>query len=144
MSVASSITTISLIVQPDEDAMPPNFKFLRKMSKIADGSSSDIQLPTDDVTFERKSRDLVRLYQVSDESGTLTITEVGGYPLKRELLDSKVQVFIHKAHILLKCHGRRMLSFWTLGLEASLLGLEVELHDRKRRLPSRMLLYVVL
>ena len=65
-------------------------EFVRKMNEIADGTPKDIQPPTDDTTFERKSRDLVKLYQVSDESGSLTITEVGGYPLKRELLDSKV------------------------------------------------------
>ena len=64
------------------------------MNQIAEGSPSDIQLPTDDVLYERKSRDLVKLYQVSDESGSLTITEVGGYPLKRELLDSKVEQYI--------------------------------------------------
>ena len=67
-------------------------EFLRKMNEIAEGTKNDIQLPTDDTTFERKSRDLVKLYQVSDESGSLTITEVGSYPLKRELLDSKVCV----------------------------------------------------
>ena len=65
-------------------------EFVRKMNEIADGTPRDIQPPTDDVSFERKSRDLVKLYQVSDASGTLTVTEVGGYPLKRELLDSKV------------------------------------------------------
>lgn len=67
-------------------------EFLRKMNEIAEGTKNDIQPPTDDTTFERKSRDLVKLYQVSDESGSLTITEVGSYPLKRELLDSKVCV----------------------------------------------------
>ena len=65
-------------------------EFLRKMNEIGEGTKGDIQPPTDDTTFERKSRDLVKLYQVSDESGELTVTEVGGYPLKRELLDSKV------------------------------------------------------
>ena len=73
---------------PDEECLTS--KFVRKMNKIADGTPSDIQPPTDDTTFERKSRDLVKLYQVSDESGTLTITEVASYPLKKELLDSKV------------------------------------------------------
>ena len=63
---------------------------MRKMGKIAEGSPNDIQPPTDDTSFERKSRDLVKLFQVSDESGALTVTEVGSYPLKRELLDSKV------------------------------------------------------
>ena len=66
-------------------------EFVRKMNQIADGTTRDIQKPTDDATFERKSRDLLKLYQVSDASGSLTVTEVGGYPLKRELLDSKVQ-----------------------------------------------------
>ena len=69
-------------------------EFVRKMNEIADGTTRDIQAPTDDTTFERKSRDLVKLYQVSDESGMLTVTEVGGYPLKRELLDSKVYLCV--------------------------------------------------
>ena len=76
------------ILPPDEESMPD--EFVRKMNQIADGTPKDIQAPTDDTTFERKSRDLVKLFQVSDESGTLTVTEVGSYPLKRELLDSKV------------------------------------------------------
>ena len=68
-------------------------EFVEKMKEIAEGTPENIHPPTDDVAFERKSRDLVRLYQVSDESGTLTISEVGGYPLKRELLDSKVSSY---------------------------------------------------
>ena len=82
----------NILIQTDENAKPSNFTFLKKMNKIAEGDLSDIQPPTDDTSFERKSRDLVKLFQVSDESGTLTVTEVGGYPLKRELLDSKVCV----------------------------------------------------
>ena len=78
------------MIQTDQVAKPTNFSFMKKMNKFAEGDLGDIQLPTDDTTFERKSRDLVKLYQVSDESGMLTVTEVGGYPLKRELLDSKV------------------------------------------------------
>jgi hypothetical protein len=133
-------------------------EFLRKMNEIADGSKSDIQPPTDDTTFERKSRDLVKLYQVSDESGALTVTEAGGYPLKRELLDSKVCeymvhtymcvlytcvhvcvlcVYVERETVHYDCH--RMLSFWTLVLVVSLLGLVVGLPSRKRRLPSKML-----
>ena len=77
-----------IIDDTDEDCFSP--KFARKMNEIAEGIPRDIQPPTDDTTFERKSRDLVKLYQVCDESGSLTITEVGSYPLKRELLDSKV------------------------------------------------------
>ena len=80
------------MIPPDEESMTP--EFLRKMNEIAEGTKGDIQPPTDDTTFERKSRDLVKLYRVSDESGALTITEVGGYPLKRELLDSKVCVYV--------------------------------------------------
>ena len=85
--------------------MPP--EFVRKMNAIAEGTPRDIQSPTDDVTFERKSRDLVKLYQVSDESGALTITEVGSYPLKRELLDSKV--FLEKLMLLVKALKIRIL-----------------------------------
>ena len=81
-------------------------EFMRKMNDIADGTKGDIQPPTDDTTFERKSRDLVKLYQVSDESGELTVTEVGSYPLKRELLDSKVCtcvcVYVHM-YVLCMC-----------------------------------------
>ena len=77
-----------IIDNTDEDHFSP--KFARKMNEITEGTPRDIQPPTDDTTFERKSRDLVKLYQVCDESGSLTITEVGSYPLKRELLDSKV------------------------------------------------------
>ena len=86
------IFNLSSITYIDEASMPD--EFVRKMTAIADGTTRDIQAPTDDATFERKSRDLVKLYQVSDESGSLTITEVGGYPLKRELLDSKVEQYI--------------------------------------------------
>ena len=65
-------------------------EFVKTMNAIADGTPKDIQLATDDLTFERKSRDLVKLYRVSDESGEVVTTEVGKYPLKRELLESKV------------------------------------------------------
>lgn len=34
------------------------------------------------------------LYRVSDASGELEVTEVGKYPLKMELLDSKVSDWI--------------------------------------------------
>ena len=81
-----------MIFLDEGDNEPITFKFIRKMNQIADGSPSDIQPPTDDVSYERKSRDLVKLYQVCDESGSLTISEVGGYPLKRELLESKVKL----------------------------------------------------
>ena len=69
----------------DEESMNPEF-----VTAITDGSPEDIKPATDDVMFERKSRELVKLYRVSDESGELEITEVGKYPLKRELLESKV------------------------------------------------------
>ena len=60
------------------------------MDTIAGGTLQDIREATDDDTFERKSRDAVTLYRVSDASGTLEITEVGKFPLKREMLDSNV------------------------------------------------------
>ena len=74
----------------DEDAMEA--EFVKTMNAIADGTPKDIKLPTDDLSFERKSRDLVKLYRVSDESGEVVTTEVGKYPLKRELLESKVLI----------------------------------------------------
>ena len=73
------------------------------MNEIAEGIPRDIQPPTDDTTFERKSRDLVKLYQVCDESGSLTITEVGSYPLKRELLDSKVCGYLLRVYVCVLC-----------------------------------------
>ena len=73
-------------------------EFVKTMNAIGDGIPKDIQPATDDVTFERKSRDLVKLYRVSDESGELEITEVGNYPLKRELLESKVHVYTYNGH----------------------------------------------
>jgi len=65
-------------------------EFVKTMNAAADGTPRDIQLATDDATFERKSKDLVKLYQVSDASGFLEINEVGSYPLKRDMLDTNV------------------------------------------------------
>ena len=65
--------------------------FVKTMNAIAEGTPKDIQVATDDLTFERKSPESVKLYRVSDEGGELQTTEVGKYPLKRELLESKVQ-----------------------------------------------------
>ena len=69
-------------------------EFVKTMNAIAEGTPKDIQAATDDLTFERKSPENVKLYRVSDEGGELQTTEVGKYPLKRELLESKVQSFI--------------------------------------------------
>lgn len=74
----------------DEEDMPG--EFLKMMNAICDDTSKDIKAATDDVTFERKSKDLVKLYRVSDASGSLEITETGKYPLKREMLDSNVMM----------------------------------------------------
>lgn len=76
-------------------------EFVKTMNSVADGTPRDIEEATDDTTFERKSKDLVKLYRVSDESGALEITEVGSYPLKRDMLDTNVSspkcnIFIHK------------------------------------------------
>ena len=38
-------------------------EFVRKMNEVAEGTPQDIAEPTDDTTFERKSRDLVKLYR---------------------------------------------------------------------------------
>ena len=65
-------------------------EFVKTMNAIADGTPKDITDPTDDTTFERVSKESVKLYRVSDASGTLQISEVGNYPLKRELLDTNV------------------------------------------------------
>jgi len=110
--------------------LPP---FLDAMRNNAEGTPADIQEPTDDSAFEKRSRELVTLYRytllthpvtdhiltpshshtltpsslipshphtltlshlhrVSDASGTLEVTPVGKYPLKREMLDTKVGV----------------------------------------------------
>ncbi len=50
-----------LHVHTDESAMLETF--VRKMNDIADGTPKDISDATDDVTFERKSKDLVTLYR---------------------------------------------------------------------------------
>ena len=76
-------------------------EFVKTMNSVADGTPRDIEEATDDTTFERKSKDFVKLYRVSDESGALEITEVGSYPLKRDMLDTNVSsqkcnFFIHK------------------------------------------------
>ncbi|XP_065886890.1 gelsolin, cytoplasmic-like [Dysidea avara] len=63
-------------------------EFVKTMNATADGTPRDIQAATDDSTFERKAKDLVKLYQVSDASGFLEINEVGNYPLKRDMLDT--------------------------------------------------------
>lgn len=80
---------LPLSLSLDEDDMPD--EFLKMMNAICDDTSKDIKAPTDDVTFEKKSKDLVKLYRVSDAKGSMEISEVGNYPLKRELLDSKVR-----------------------------------------------------
>ena len=77
-----------------------NPEFVKKMNAIAEGTPRDITDPTDDTTFERKSKDAVKLYRVSDASGSLEITEVGGYPLSRDLLDSNVSDTVRHAHIM--------------------------------------------
>ena len=69
-------------------------EFVKTMNAIAEGTPKDIQDATDDVTFERKSRETVTLYRVSDASGSLEITEAGKYPLKRDMLDSKVREWV--------------------------------------------------
>jgi len=71
----------------DEDGMLA--EFVKTMNAIADGTPKDIRNATDDNTFERKSRDLVTLYRVSDASGSLEVSPVGKYPLKHEMLDTK-------------------------------------------------------
>lgn len=72
----------------DEESMDP--EFIKTMNAIADATPRDIQPATEDLTFERKSGESVKLYRVSNASGEMEVTEVGKYPLKRELLDSKV------------------------------------------------------
>ena len=38
-------------------------EFIKKMNAVGDGTTRDIQEPTDDLTFERNSRDAVKLYR---------------------------------------------------------------------------------
>jgi len=64
-------------------------KFASKLN--IDGMPQDIQEATDDLTFIRHSRDLIKLYKLSDASGVLEINEVDGYPLKRDMLDTNVR-----------------------------------------------------
>ena len=71
-----------------------NPEFVKTMNAIAEGTPKDINDPTDDTTFERTSKDSVKLYRVSDASGSLEITEAGSYPLSRDLLDSNVRTLI--------------------------------------------------
>jgi len=66
---------------------------VKTMNAAAEGTPRDIQAASDDSTFERKSKDLVKLYQVSDASGVLEINEIGSYPLKRDMLDTNVRHF---------------------------------------------------
>jgi hypothetical protein len=75
-----------LITLPDDGSEPE--EFVREMMKVAEGEKKDIGPSTDDITFERKSKEQLKLYKVSDASGELEITDVGTYPLKRELLDT--------------------------------------------------------
>lgn len=46
----------------EEDKMPE--EFIKKLNKEGEGTPRDIQPPTDDVTFERQSRDSVKLYRL--------------------------------------------------------------------------------
>ena len=82
------VMSLSLLIHTEEDNMTD--EFVKTMNSAADGTPRDIKEATDDTTFERKSKDLVKLYRVSDESGALEITEVGSYPLKRDMLDTNV------------------------------------------------------
>ncbi len=38
-------------------------EFTKTLNAIGEGTTKDIQDPTDDATFERKSRDAVKLYR---------------------------------------------------------------------------------
>ena len=112
-------------------------EFVKTMNATADGTPRDIQAATDDSTFERKAKDLVKLYQVSDASGFLEINEVGNYPLKRDMLDTNVSlstVFNNYTSLYY-----RMPSLLILALVVSLLGLASVQLEMRRRLLSRML-----
>lgn len=74
-----------MVVMEENDM---NDEFVKTMNAIAEGTPKDIKDPTDDTTFERVSKESVKLYRVSDASGSLEVTEVGNYPLSRELLDT--------------------------------------------------------
>lgn len=122
----------------EEDDMTD--EFVKTMNSVADGTPRDIEEATDDSTFERKSKDLVKLYRVSDESGALEISEVGSYPLKRDMLDTNVR--LQRWHSL--CFSickHRMLLLWILDLVASLPGLASVPQEMRRKLLLKMLWY---
>ena len=115
-------------------------EFVKTMNSVADGTPRDIEEATDDSTFERKSKDLVKLYRVSDESGSLEISEVGSYPLKREMLDTNVRsldIIIPLTHMI-----RRMPSLWIQGLVVFLPGLASGPQEMRKKLLSKMQWYV--
>ena len=115
-------------------------EFVKTMNLVADGTPRDIGEATDDSTFERKSKDLVKLYRVSDESGALEISEVGSYPLKREMLDTNVRSKDNIRPLTpIIC---RMLSLWIPELVAFLPGLASVLQETRKKLLSKMLWYV--
>ena len=99
-----------------------NAEFVKTMNAIAEGTPRDINDPTDDTTFERKSKDVVKLYRVSDASGSLEITEVGGYPLSRDMLDSNVsdKILLWNAHVYVHMHTR-LTEFVTIILQLDIL-----------------------
>ena len=47
---------------------PGPAEFIKTMNAIADGTPRDVKGPTDDTTFERKSRELVKLYRYISNS----------------------------------------------------------------------------
>ncbi|KAL8612457.1 hypothetical protein ACOMHN_058585 [Nucella lapillus] len=71
------------IIENGWDSDPGFYKALgsREPIKAADDGG-------DDTEFERTSAEAVKLFRVSDESGSLEVTEVGEKPLKRDHLDS--------------------------------------------------------
>lgn len=44
--------------------MPNHEDFIKKLNAEGEGTPKDIQEPTDDTTFERQSRDAVKLYRL--------------------------------------------------------------------------------
>ncbi len=55
---------LHILCSEEEDKLSEvNQEFTKEMNAIADGNPPDIKAATDDTTFERKSRDLVKLYR---------------------------------------------------------------------------------
>ncbi len=58
---ARAAINVSLTPLVDQDSMDP--EFIKTMNAIGEGVPKDIKKASDDVTFERKSKDKLKLYK---------------------------------------------------------------------------------